>query len=165
MELDTVLVPVDRSEESVVAVEYAVTVADGYDAGVHVLSVLDEETSRALERGTLDEEAVAAEHQEFVERVWELDGVDDWGTEEAERATMADDELPGGVPVTHSTVRGFSPSRLMRHPGSAVLDVADEIDADFLVVPREPVEEGPSQVLEKADVYVLTHATQPVLSV
>lgn len=164
MDIDTVLVPVDRSQESVVSVEYAVTFADRYDAGVHVLSVLDEETSRQLERGTIDESSVAAEHEAFIERIWDMDGVDDWNTAQTAETTE-DSRFPPGVSVTHSTVRGFSTSRLVRHPGSAVLDVAEEIDADFLVVPREPVEEGPSQVLEKADVYVLTHASQPVLSV
>lgn len=165
MDIDTVLVSVDRSEESVEAVEYAVAVAARYDAGVHVLSVLDEETSRALERGQLDEATVAADHEAFMERMWDLDGVEDHAADPVEASADALEEAPSNVQMTHSTVHGFSPSRLLRHPGSAILDVADEITADFLVVPREPAEEGPSKVLEKADVYVLSHASQPVLSV
>ncbi|MFB6169694.1 MAG: universal stress protein [Haloarculaceae archaeon] len=157
MDIDTVLVPVDQSEESVVAVEYAAAVADRYDAGIHVLSVLDEDVSRALERGTMDEADVAADHEAFIERVLQLENVD-WKVD-------ADGGDPETVPLTHSTVHGFSPSRLMRHPGSAVLDVAEEVDADFVVVPRESVEGGTTKVLEKADVYVLSYADQPVLSV
>ena len=39
------------------------------------------------------------------------------------------------------------------------------LDADFVVVPREPVTGDPEAVIEKAAEYVLAHASQPVLSV
>jgi nucleotide-binding universal stress UspA family protein len=73
---------------------------------------------------------------------------------------MADD-----IPLSHSTAAGFSPSRLTVHPGSVILDVAEEITADFIVIPREPVSGDPDQVLGKAAEYVLMYASQPVLSV
>jgi nucleotide-binding universal stress UspA family protein len=37
LSFDTVLVPVDGSDESARAVEYAVAIADRYDAAVHVI--------------------------------------------------------------------------------------------------------------------------------
>ena len=40
-----------------------------------------------------------------------------------------------------------------------------DVDADFLVVPREPVTGDREAVLEKAAEYVLSYASQPVLSV
>jgi hypothetical protein len=52
-----------------------------------------------------------------------------------------------------------------RHPGSVILDTAEELDADFVVVPREPVSGDPGEVLEKAAEYVLLYASQPTLSV
>ena len=47
------------------------------------------------------------------------------------------------------------------YPGSVVLDASEDVDADFLVVPREQ----PSDLLGKAAGYVLQYAEQPVLSV
>jgi len=40
-----------------------------------------------------------------------------------------------------------------------------DVDADFLVVPREPMSGDTGDVLEKAAEYVLLYASQPVLSV
>lgn len=69
------------------------------------------------------------------------------------------------VPVTTSVAYGFSRTSKLRHPGSVVLDTAEELDADFIVVPREPVSGDPGEVLAKAAEYVLLYASQPVLSV
>ena len=68
------------------------------------------------------------------------------------------------VPARSSTAVGFSTGRLARHPGSVILDCAEDAGADLLVVPREPAVEAPD-VLEKAAEYVLSYASQPVLSV
>jgi len=144
MEIETVLVPVDGSEESVAAAEYAVALADAYDAGLHALYVFGEGVVRGVEAGDLEEQQVAAESEAFMDDVR---------------------ELAGDVPVSHATAAGFSLSRLSRHPGSVILDAADEVDADFLVIPREPASDTHASVLEKAAEYVLAHATQPVLSV
>jgi len=143
--VECVLAPVDGSDASAAAVEYAVAVADAYDAGVHAVYVLDEGVSRAIESGEIEEAAVAGEIGGF------LDDVRD-------RAGAA------GAPVACSTAYGFSTRLKSRHPGSVVLDTAAEVDADFIVVPREPAPDDDG-VLVKAAEYVLLYASQPVLSV
>ena len=144
MDIETVLVPVDGSDESMAAAEYGVAVADAYDASVHALYVLGEGVVRGLEVGDLEAQQVAAESESFM-------------------AEMR--ELTGDVALTHATAPGFSLSRLSRHPGSVILDAAEDVDADFLVVPREQVTDEADAVLERAAEYVIAHASQPVLSV
>ena len=143
---DTVLVPVDGSDESARAVEYAVGVADRYGAGVHVMYVLGEAASRAINAGRVEDADVAAEAESVLEAAEALAG---------ER----------GVPLSRSTAYGFSPDRKLTHPGSVILDAADQMAADFLVIPRESAREESADVLEKAAEYVLLYASQPVLSV
>jgi nucleotide-binding universal stress UspA family protein len=140
LDIDLVLVPVDGSEESVTAVEYAVAIAAEYDAEVHAVYVLGEEVTRAIETGAVEDTSVAADTEAFVD-------------------TGAD------VHLASSIAYGFSTKLKTRHPGSVVLDTAEEIEADFVVVPREPVSGDPGEVLEKAAEYVLLYASQPVLSV
>ncbi|MFW5903333.1 MAG: universal stress protein, partial [Halolamina sp.] len=144
--VDTVLVPVDGSEESVRAVEYGVAVADRYDAEVHVLYVLGEDLVRAIEEDVIDETAIADDAQAFVED-----------------ATVIGEDA--GVETTSSMAYGFTTRRISQHPGSVILDTAEEVDADFLVVPREAMSDERCDVLEKAAQYVLSYASQPVLSV
>jgi nucleotide-binding universal stress UspA family protein len=144
--VDTVLAPVDGSEESATAVEYAVAVADRYDAAVHVLFVLGRGVVRGLDSGTVEETAVADSTRRFLEDVSHI-------------ATDAD------VPLSTSVDHGFSTTQKTRHPGNVVLDTADAVDADFVVLPREQTTGAPAEVLEKAAEYVLSYASQPVLSV
>ena len=144
MDVETVLVPVDGSDESMAAAEYGVAVADAYDASVHALYVFGEGVVRGLEVGDLEAQQVAAESESFM-------------------AEMR--ELTGDVALTHATAPGFSLSRLSQHPGSVVLDAAADVDADFLVVPREQMTDETDAVLERAAEYVIAHASQPVLSV
>jgi nucleotide-binding universal stress UspA family protein len=146
VDVELVLVPVDGSEESGLAVEYAVSIAAEYDAPVHAVYLLGEEMVRAIEDGTIDEESVAGDHEAF------MDSVADYAAEK-------------DVHISHSTAYGFSTRVKTRHPGSAILDTAEEVEADFVVVPREPVSGDPGEVLEKAAEYVLLYASQPVLSV
>ena len=146
VEVRQVLVPVDGSDESTQAGEYAVAIADRYDADVHAVYVLGEEAVRGIETGALDREAVAADARSFLDEI----------------EALADEH---GVAATSSTAYGFSTTRKTQHPGSVVLDTAEEVDADFLVVPREPLTGEPGEVLEKAAEYVLLYASQPVLSV
>jgi nucleotide-binding universal stress UspA family protein len=141
-----VLVPVDGSEESLSAVEYAAAIAAEYDASVHALYVVSEDLARAIDTGAVDDEHVADDTRTFLEVVSEV-------VEEA------------GVSLTTSMAYGFSTTRLSQHPGSVVLDTAEQLDADFVVVPREPVSGNPDEVLAKAAEYVLLYASQPVLSV
>ena len=144
MDVETVLVPVDGSDESMAAAEYAVAVADAYDASVHALYVFGEGIVRGLEVGDLEAQQVAAESESFMTEMR---------------------ELTGDVAVTHATAPGFSLSRLSQYPGSVVLDAAADVDADFLVVPREQMTDETDAVLERAAEYVIAHASQPVLSV
>ncbi|OIB58328.1 universal stress protein [Natrialba sp. SSL1] len=145
--VDTVLAPVDGSDESATAVEYAVAIADRYDASVHVLYVLGHGVVRGMDVGTVDEAAVAENSQGFLEDI----------------GRIADQR---GVALSTSIDDGFSQTRKTRHPGNVVLDTADDVDADFIVLPREPVTDAASaEVLEKVAEYVLSYASQPVLSV
>jgi len=144
--IDRVLAPLDGSEEALTAAEYALAIADRYDADLHALHVLSERLARDIRTGDVDETAIAEETEEFM----------------ADIQALADDF---DVALSHSEAYGFVPSRLTHHPGSVILDAADELDADFLVVPREPVSGEPDEVLGKAAEYVLMYASQPVLSV
>ncbi|UTF54032.1 universal stress protein [Natronosalvus rutilus] len=144
--VDTVLAPVDGSEDSATAVEYAVAIADRYDATVHVLFVLGREVVHGMDSGVVSETDVAENTQGFLE---EVAGVTD----------------AYDVSFSMSTAHGFSSSVKTRHPGSVVLDAAESVDADFIVLPRESVTDAPTEVLEKAAEYVLSYASQPVLSV
>ena len=146
LEIDLVLVPVDGSEESHEAVDYAIAVANEYDASVHALYVLGEEVVRAIETDAIDQADVADDTESFTDSV-------------IRRAEAA------GVPHSNSIAYGFSTKVKTVHPGTVVLDTAEELAADFIVVPREPVTGDPGEVLEKAAEYVLLYASQPVLSV
>jgi len=141
-----VLVPVDGSEESLSAVEYATAVAAEYDARIHALYVVGEDMARAIDTGAVDDETLAADTEAFLE-------------------TVADTVAAAGVALSTSMTHGFSTAQLSRHPGSVVLDTAEAVDADFLVVPREPISGDTDEVLAKAAEYVLLYASQPVLSV
>ena len=142
--VETVLAPVDGSEESLRAVEYAAAIAERYDARVHALYVLDEEVARQVTFGEANEDDVAAESEAFMD---------------------AARDLAFDVSLTHSSAYGFSPTMKTRHPGSVVLDAADDAEADFIVIPREPVSGEPDEPLGRAAEYVLQYASQPVLSV
>jgi len=144
VEIDTVLVPVDGTSEAERAVEYAVVVAKRYGADVHVLHVVDKPIARGVQHGAIDADDVADDHQAFMQTVR---------------------EYADGVPMTQSVAMGFSATKLTQHPVGVVLDTADEIGADFVVVPRESVREQPTAMLGKVAQHVLSYASQPVLSV
>ncbi len=146
LDINLVLVPVDGSDESREAVEFALAIADKYDASVHAVYVLGEEIVRGIETGAVDETDIADDTRSFTTEI----------------ATIAADTE---VPLTSSIAYGFSQKVKTVHPGSVVLDTAEELDSDFIVVPREPMADDPSDVLEKAAEYVLLYASQPVLSV
>jgi nucleotide-binding universal stress UspA family protein len=145
VELDLVLAPVDTSDHSVRAADYAMAVADRYDANLHLLHVLDQRVARGIETGDVTAESVAEEHRAFTDSVQE--------------------QLAEDITLSNSSVAGFSDHRLTQTPGSVILDAADELDADFLVVPRETETDGLEATVGKAALYVLEYASQPVLSV
>ena len=140
------LAPVDGSDNAAAAFEYAVAVAERYGARVHVLFVLGEEIARRLQGGAIDSDTVAETTMAAVQPVRDRLG----GTD---------------VPSTHSSAYGYSTERLTQHPGSVIVEVAEQLSADFVVLPREPVTGDPEAAIEKAAQYVIAHADQPVLSV
>lgn len=144
MQIDTVLAPIDGTRAAIDAVEYAVAIADRYDACVHALYLLGENAAKAIDDGTIEATAVA-DHGEQV-----MEGIR---------------EIAGDVPIDHSSACGFSVSRLTQHPGSVILDVAEMLEVGFIVVPREPITGDSQAVIAKAAEYVIAHASQPVLSV
>jgi nucleotide-binding universal stress UspA family protein len=143
LDIEQVLLPADASDQSERALAYAMAVAERYDAALHVLQVVDEPVARGLETGDVDAEEVAEKQQSFLDEA---------------------NDRADGVDVSHSTAVGFSRSRLRQHPGSVILDVAEELPADFIVVPREHAAE-PDETLGKSAQYVVEYASQPVLSV
>jgi len=144
-EREQVLLPIDDEGASMTAVDHAASIADRYDAAVHALYVYGPERSRAIEAADADHAAIAEEVRAV------LDGVGE----------ACEDH---SVRFSSSTAMGFSASRLTQHPGSVILDIAEEVDADLLVVPRKRDVEAPA-MLEKAAEYVVAYASQPVLSV
>ena len=142
--VEEILVPVDGSEASIAAMEYAVAIAERYGARVHALYVLDEGLVRGLAAGTVEESDVAAQGEEFMNAAREC--------------------APEDVSLTHSTAYGFSPTQKSRHPGSVIVDAATDAAVDFIVIPREPGGAGQDETLSRAAEYVLQYADQPVLS-
>jgi nucleotide-binding universal stress UspA family protein len=144
-DIELVLAAVDSSDEAVEAAEYAIAIAERDDADLHLLHILDQRVMRGVETGDVSAETVAEQQRAVTGRVRE--------------------RLPDPVTLTHSGALGFSTSRLGQTPGSVVLDAAEELDADFLVVPRVNASGATDEVLGKAALHVLEYASQPVLSV
>ena len=147
MDIELVLAPVDCSDESETAVEYALAIADRYDADLHLLHILDERVTRGLDTGDLSPESVAKQQRSFTGEV---------------RKQCPDLDR---ISISQSSVLGFSPTRISQTPGSVILDGAEEIEADFIVIPRVTPSGEPDEVLGKASLHVLEYASQPVLSV
>lgn len=147
MDIDLVLAAADNTQEASDATAYAAAIADRYDADLHLLHVTDQRIVRGLESGDLAAETVAERQR--------------WITARAREA------LPEGseTSLTESSAPGFSPDRLEQTPGTVILDVAEKLDVDFLVVPRVRSDGSADQVLGKTAIYVLEYAEQPVLSV
>jgi nucleotide-binding universal stress UspA family protein len=143
MDIDLVLVPVDGSEQAEQAAEYAVAIAERYDADIHLLFVIDERLRREIHGGEVDPEVVAEDHRSFI-------------------AHLRDRHAEYDGTLCTSTATAFSESKLMQTPGSVVLDAAEDADADFIVVPRE---RGSEDAVGRAAFYVLEYASQPVLSI
>jgi nucleotide-binding universal stress UspA family protein len=143
MDIDLVLVPVDGSDQSERAAEYAIAVAERYDADLHLLFVIDERLHRDIESGDVSAAAIAEEHRAFTEQI----------------RTQFRDVHDGAFETSSATA--FSETRLMQTPGSVILDVAEDLAADFIVVPREEGEEA----VGRAATYVIEYASQPVLTV
>lgn len=146
--VETVLVGVDGSDESIEAAEYAVAIAARYEAELVTLHVVDNADYRAMTAGERDPAAISADGQAMLDEI----------SAKAQNA---------GVTSRGATAYGFDTHRKLVHPGSVILDTADEAGADFIVLPREAVDSTPGTegTLAKAAEYALLYATQPVLSV
>jgi nucleotide-binding universal stress UspA family protein len=147
LDIDLVLSAADNTQAAADAAEYAAEIADRYDADLHLLHVIDQRIVHGLETGDLASNLVAERQQ--------------WITGHARQHLPED----GSVELTQSGVIGFSEDRLDQTPGTVILTVADNLGADFLVVPRVPAKGSPEEILGKAALYVLEYAEQPVLSV
>jgi nucleotide-binding universal stress UspA family protein len=145
IDIEYVLIPVDGSEASMDAVEYAIGIADRYGADLHVLYLFGESISRGLEAGDIEKAEIEAQSESVVADVKSM--------------------TPDGMVVDSSVEYGFSTSKKTIHPGSVILDRSEELDIDFIVVPRGSIGTEEWDLLEKAAEYVLLYATQPVLSV
>lgn len=147
-QVGTVLVGVDGSDESSAAAEYAVAIAARYDAELVALHVVDRTEYDAMSAGDRAPESISADGQALLEGI---------------RANAA----AAGIESRGATVYGFDVHRKLVHPGSAVLDTAEDIGADFIVLPREPIDGDPGAegTLAKSAEYALLYASQPVLAV
>lgn len=147
LDIDLVLVAVDSSDQSQEAADRALAVAAKYGADVHLLHFVDHRIMQGVQAGDISASTVAKEQQSVTaavqEKLREFETID----------------------FSHSTTTGFSKTRLGQTPGSVILDVADDLDADFLVVPRETPSGEPDEVVGKAALHVIEYASQPVLSV
>lgn len=143
---ETILVPVDGSDESITAATYAVEVASAYSAEIHAIYIAPDDIASVMQ----NEQLPASELSETSQLI--LDDV----------TSIAEDN---DVPVVCSSTIGFSTQFKLLHPGSVILDTAEQIDADFIVIPRESIHSDSVNMLEKAAEYVISYASQPVLSV
>jgi nucleotide-binding universal stress UspA family protein len=146
-EIDLVLSAADNTHDAAEAAECAAEVAAKYNADLHLLHVIDQRIVQGLETGDLQSDTVAERQQ--------------WITGHARQHLPED----GSVTLTQSGAIGFSSDRLDQTPGSVILNVADNMGADFLVVPRVTAHGSPEEILGKAALHVLEYAEQPVLSV
>lgn len=146
--INRILVGVDASDEAVLAAEYAIALAAQYDAELIALEVIDAKEYEALETGDREAEALSADGKALLDEI----------------AAKAKDS---SVSCRGTVAYGFDTHRKLIHPGSVVLDIAEEMNTDFIVLPRPNIE-GPRDMdgtLAKAAEYTLLYASQPVLSV
>ena len=147
-QIDTVLVGLDATPDALTAAELAVAIAGRYDADLVGLFVHDEQEVAAVESGAISPEEISDVARGVLDDI----------------ATVAE---AAGVTFRPATAYGFSTRRKLVHPGSVVLDAADEFAADFIVLPREPVGGTAPQTgtLVKAAEYALLYASRPILAV
>ena len=146
-DVETVLVAVDGSDAAARAASFAVEIAERYRGELVILYVHEPDDFAAVRSGEADAEDLSATAQSFLGDMME-------------QATAAD------IPTRTAVSYGFSTHSKLVHPGSVILDSAEELDADFMVIPRETFGDSSSEsILAKAAEYALLYASQPVLAV
>ena len=148
LSFNRILVGVDNTDEAIRASEYAIALAARYDAELIMLQVIDSKEYEALETGDRKAETLSADGEAL------LDGIAEKAREE-------------NVSCRGSVAYGFDTHRKLIHPGSVVLDIAEELETDFIVLPRAGID-APAELdgtLARAAAYTVLYASQPVLSV
>lgn len=145
LSIDLVLATLDGSDESIEAARYATAIAERYGADLHLLYLFDERYLKGVETGDIPAETIADHQRDLTDSVRE--------------------QLPASVDLSSSSAIGYTSQRIGQTPGTVTLDSADELAADFIVVPRERVSGDPENVIGKAALHVIEYASQPVLSV
>lgn len=145
-EVESVLVAVDGSGAADDATTYAIAIAERYAAELVALYVHGRDVD-AVQAGEESAEEISHAAETYL-----LDVTD--------RADSA------GVKCRSATVHGFSTHQKLVHPGSVILDAAEELNADFIVIPRETFDDATDEgVLAQAAEYALLYASQPLLAV
>lgn len=116
----TVLAPVDGSDTSETVLRHAITLADRYDATLHVLTVVEPPRSR-MAFGVDEVEEINEAVTDLTDHIVAAGG-------------------PEGVDIDYDIVRDHSPHE-------AILDYIAEIDADVVVVGRRGTTSLPAAIL------------------
>ena len=134
----TILVPVDGSEVSRTALSHAVGIAEGSGATVHTLAVVEPSGSRlGFDAG--DAEALDSAVGELADAILAANGTTD-------------------VEIESEVRRG-------REPHETILDYAEEVDADLLVMGRHGTASLPERILGSTADRITRLADIPVVLV
>ena len=136
---DTILVPTDGSDPANRAVEHALVLADRYDARVHALYCV--ETYRYSEPALSSTEIV-------------LDQLEDQGQEMLEE--LGDRADNAGIECTWDVCHGW--------PWEEALEVADEIDADLIVISNQGQSHACPGKIGSVTERIVRSADRPVLT-
>ncbi len=150
MRIERVLVATDFSENAQVAFEKAHEIANQLGANLYLLHVQDESTLRtAVKEGLLSPESTDEELQAQVEQLTEM-----------RFSNMLAGLSLSEVPIKHLSRRGA--------PNTAIVDYANEIDADLVVVGMRGITARSavvSAVLGSVAEYVMRKSPCPTLIV
>lgn len=146
----SIVVGTDGSETAEKAVAEAIELAKANGAALHIVTAFQVETLRRIER-EIEAEAAAAEAADMAWALNARDAVEARATQAVEAATDA------GVDATPHTRED--------NPADALIDVAEEIDADLIVVGNRGMTGARRFVLGSVPNRVSHHAPCSVLIV
>lgn len=139
-----IVVPTDGSKASENAVEYAVELADGRDATIHVLYVINDSIfGRDMENKQVPDE-VSNEAHEATRRIKRL--VEEYDERSREENFVTMEEVREGTP--HEEITGY----------------ADEVDADAIVMSTHGRTGLSKFMLGSVTQRVITHSDVPVMT-